>query len=138
MRLELGRRQPRVNGHAVVDDMQIRLPEVNSPHAVTSLDVTVPDIPFLRHGPIEDLRSGGNFRAPDVDFRGKHTKRLPYAVAGDAAAYRVERADPIVELGSERAGIQAGAQRGHIHEVLGRHSVLLLTGDTKSGYDRSR
>ena len=45
---------------AVADDVEVRLAEVDDAPAVCGGDVSVPDIPLVRDGPVEDLGAAGH------------------------------------------------------------------------------
>src|SRR5207248_5411264 len=84
--------------HAVADDVQVRLLEVDDAAAVRRSDVRVPDVPFQRDRPVQHLRAGRHLVAVERDVLADDVEGLPRAVAGDAAADRVEPLDQCVQL----------------------------------------
>lgn len=61
VRFEFFQRHGAVDGHAVIQNMQAVLLEVNDFFAMFVHDVGITDVPFAGNGPVEDLGAGGNF-----------------------------------------------------------------------------
>ena len=65
------------------------------------LDVGLPDLPFLRHHPVEDGRPRGNVVHDQREMASEDRESLTYALAGDAAEDRIQLADQLVQLASD-------------------------------------
>src|SRR5947209_3073252 len=87
--LELTERHALPHGHAVAHDVQIRLCKVDDFFAALVFYVGIANVPFARNGPVENRGPGRNFMNLQGDVFAKLTQRMPYAIAGDAAANRV-------------------------------------------------
>ena len=70
--------------------MQVALPEVNNPLSVGRLYVGISDVPLLRHGPVENRRSGRYLESLQGNSALDHGQRTPDSVAGNASANRVK------------------------------------------------
>lgn len=46
-----------IHWHAIIQDMQIRLVEINNSLTGSVLDVRIPDVPLPGNGPIQNLRA---------------------------------------------------------------------------------
>src|SRR5262245_44205904 len=74
MWLQFRQRHRVVNWDTVVDDMEIRLIEIDNASAVGTLDVGVLDIPLFRNNPIEDSSARWYLLHGDVDFLTQHAQ----------------------------------------------------------------
>ena len=84
--------------NAVIHDVQIRALKIDDSLAARILHVGVADIPFARHGPIEDLCAAGHFVNRERDVPLDDLERLAKAIAGDAAADGKELGNQFVAL----------------------------------------
>src|SRR5882762_3921545 len=90
MLFEFDKRHPAIHGHTIVDNMQIRLLKVDDALAPRILHIGVADIPFLRNGPIEYLRTGRDFSQLQGNSLLEETKSLTEAITGNTAADGIE------------------------------------------------
>jgi hypothetical protein len=125
---QLGERHPPVDGHAVLDDVEVRAPEVDDTLAACVLHPRVADAPLARDGPVEDARAGRDLVARERHVLRDAVERRPEACPGDAPAERVELLDELVHLAAGCREVDAAAEVGdpHAHRLR------------KSGYVRSR
>ena len=90
MRFEFCERNFSTKRRTVIEDVQIRLFEINNLVTGGIFDVRVADIPFVRHSPIQDLRSGRHLMDFNRNLTLKNFQRFTKAIAGDAAANRIQ------------------------------------------------
>src|SRR5882672_9288086 len=98
MTLEFAQRNALPHRHAVAHDVQIRLCKVDDFFAALVFYVRVANIPFARNDPVKNRGPGRNFMNPQGDVLVKLMQRMPYAIAGDAAANRVYFGSKSVDL----------------------------------------
>ncbi len=98
---QLGKRHGFAHRHAVAHDVQIRVGEIDDGVAAGVLDVPGADVPLLRDRPVEHLRARRHLAHLEIDVAAHQAERRPDAVAGDAAADRIE-------LRRQRIGALAG------------------------------
>jgi hypothetical protein len=79
-----------LHGPAVIHDVEIRIPEINDTLACWSSNVGVADVPLFRNSPVENRGSGRDFMDSQRNALPDAGKRAAKAVAGDAAADRIE------------------------------------------------
>ena len=102
VRPEFAERHRLVHRDAVVQHVEVTPPEVDDAFAGRVLNVSVPDVPFLRNGPVEHGGAGGNLFQPQRDGPLKEPEALSQPIAGDAPAKRVKVLDmPESESGQE-------------------------------------
>ena len=102
---ELAQGQPLADGDAVAENVQVRVREVDDPLPVGPGEPRFPDVPLPRQRPVVDLCPTRHFGALERDLLLDQVERLPDAVAGEAAADRIE---PLHELVHLAAGITHG------------------------------
>ena len=85
--------------------MQVVAAEIDDPLAAGILHIGVADVPFARHRPVEHRGAAGDFVHIERDLLLQARQRLAKAVAGDAAADRVELLHQRVDGGAEHLGI---------------------------------
>ena len=111
MRLEFGQRHGRMDRGAVVQHMQVGLPEINNPVPLGIFYICVANVPFFGNGPIKNCGSrwhlSGFQRNPLLD----HGQSLPEPVARDAAADRIQ-------LGCEAVQLRANLVRVSLIELF--------------------
>ena len=115
---QLGKGHSRIDGSAVPDDVQVAGREIDHASPVPILDVGVPDVPFLRHRPVERLCTGRNLVLLQRNDLRDPSERLADAVAGDRPADRVEVGDEPVELLADLRTDRGGVDTGGIHRSL--------------------
>src|SRR6516165_8411708 len=86
MGAQFGERHDRIDRRTVLDDVEIVGRKVHNTSAVIARDIRIPDVPFGRHGPIQNRSSRWNLINLQRDIAPKYFERPPYAVAGNAAA----------------------------------------------------
>src|SRR6185436_4112134 len=91
--LELGQGELRVHRHAVVEEVEVQMPEVHHLLALRVFDPGLADIPLAGDGPVEDLRAGRDLVDCERDALPYLLQGLAHTVAGDAAADRIEVRD---------------------------------------------
>src|SRR5262245_7181163 len=109
MLAELGQPHFAADGHAVVDDVQVRALEVDDLLASSVLDPGVADVPLAGNGPVEDLCAGPDFLDFEWDDVADSAQRLAETITRDAAADRVKLRDEAmhpVARGSEIVGCE--------------------------------
>src|SRR5262245_30267743 len=105
MRLEIGAPHGCVYRHAVADDMEIGLPEVDDPVAGPVLDPRIADVPLTRHGPIEDVGARGHFAHLQGNLASDDGQRVANAPTRDAATDRVHLPNEVVHRPTGRFGV---------------------------------
>ena len=101
MGLEFVQRHGRVHRGAVVQDVQVAVPKIDDPLAAAILYICIPNIPLFRDGPIEDWGSGWHFGDLQRNSVLDQRQGLPDAIAGDAAADRIELCREAVQFPAE-------------------------------------
>jgi len=81
---KMGMHRSRIAHH-----VQVGRTEINNALAAAILDVCLANVPFLRDDPVEHLLAGWNFSNGEGNFLPQNLKRSADAVAGNAAADRV-------------------------------------------------
>lgn len=125
---------PDVDRHRIADQMHIAVGEVDDPVAIGAFEVGAPDVPLVRHRPVEHGRSGGDLvhGQPGKMF-GEDAQGLANTVAGDAAVDGKKPRGEVVEelpLDRRRLGITGG--RWHLPTITNmapehpRPEVLLV------------
>ena len=112
--LELRQGHPRPHRHAVADHMEIGFLEVHDAVAGGVLHPRVTDVPFVRDRPVEHRDAGRNLVEREWKTTADPAERFAHAVAGDAAAKRIELLDAGVHLSPEHIEIElpaSGAKR---------------------------
>ena len=91
--------------------MEVGLLKIYQTFASRILDVSIPDIPFLRHHPVKYRRSGRHLVHLERDLSPDGIERLAHAMAGDAPA-------EWEQLGDEPMHLTAGLF-AHLHGGIG-------------------
>ncbi len=99
---QLGQRHGRRHRHAVAEHVQAGRGEVDDPAAGGVGDVRVPDVPLLRHRPVEHLRPGRYLVHLQRNVLADDLQGGAHAVAGDAPAQRVQPLHQRVHLLADR------------------------------------
>ena len=118
--LQLGQRYPFPDRNAVVDDVKIRLLEVDDPFALRVLHEGVADVPLLGDRPVEDLGAAGDFANHERNVLGNMSQGLAETAAGDAAANGVEFGDEPVHPLAGTLKVDGFEQVVQAHGVSGR------------------
>ncbi len=92
-RPQLLERQPRPDGNAVVDHVEVAALEVHHPPAVLVLDVRVPDVPLVWDRPVEHPGSARHLVDLERDLPAEAGEGPADAVARDAPTDRVQLLD---------------------------------------------
>ena len=110
-----------VDRHAVAEDVERRIGEVDDALSVGPLDPGAADRPFAGHLPVEDLRPRRRLDDLEWEVAGEHGERLADSVSGEAAGEREELPHQLEQLAPERCrssgvvsqliGIGGGLQR---------------------------
>ncbi len=133
MRHELGAGEARGHRWAVVDDVEVRAPEIDDARARGVLDPRVANVPLRGDRPVEDLRPAGNLVDLEAgQLLAETPERLPEAIAGDAPAERVEVRHPGVHSPPQIGAVEGPPEFAERHDPTFRHAPL------KSSYVRSR
>src|SRR5271168_1262255 len=90
VRLQVRERHGLVQRRGVIQNMQVAPLKINDLRPVWSFDIGVPDVPFFRYGPVEDRRSGGNFRDFEWNPAPNIFECLTNSLAGNASADRIQ------------------------------------------------
>ena len=109
--------------HAVVDDVQVRLCEIDHSPTAGILDVGILNVPFLRAGPVEDASAGRNLPDAKVDFAADDPKRLFQPVARDASTDGIELTNPLVHFSPDCAEVERISQGCDAHELVTRRRL---------------
>jgi hypothetical protein len=97
--LELGQRHGGPHRHAVAEQVQVARLEVDDPLAGRVGHPGVADVPLARHRPVQHLGAGGDLvDLQAAELAADDLQGAAHAVAGDAAADRVELGDQLVQL----------------------------------------
>jgi hypothetical protein len=78
--------------------VQVGRTEIDNTFSAFILDICVADVPFFRNDPIEHLLAGWTFANGQGNLLTKNFKRFANAVAGNAAAYRIDFGGELVDL----------------------------------------
>jgi hypothetical protein len=78
------------HGHAVVDDVQIRVSKIDNAIAAGVLDVGISNIPFAWYSPVKHLASAHNLVDPKRNSLSDSTKGFTKPIPRDASADWVE------------------------------------------------
>jgi hypothetical protein len=117
---QLGQRHRALYRNAVVYDVQIVPAKINDPFAAGVLNVGIANVPFAGHSPVEDPGAAGNFVDVERYFLFQASQRLAEAVAGDAAANRVQLADQSKNFVANSRRIYSRSEFGEIARVVMR------------------
>ena len=110
--------QHHIDGRRVAQDVQVRGAKID--HALTARvgDVGVGDVPLARDRPVEHGSARRHLGRLDVDVAAEDAERPAHAVAGDAAADRIELGGEVVDPLPHILGVAEGAlvpvRRGHV------------------------
>src|SRR6266446_3242685 len=107
MVFQLRKWHPTIHRHAVIHHVQIRFLEIYDTLALSVLHVSVANIPFLRHRPIEYPHAGGNLAQLEPNLLLEPTKSLAKPVPCDAAANGIEFRDQAEHRLALGQGIQS-------------------------------
>ena len=91
MRPELTQWHRGMNRSAITHHMQVRFFKIHYALASRILNPRVADVPFVWNGPIEYLCSARHLMDFEWNRRLQLRKRLPYTIAGNTAANRIQR-----------------------------------------------
>src|SRR5262245_10143846 len=86
---------------AIVENVQVRVREVDDGPARHVPDTGTPNGPFLGDDPIEDACTGRHFMQVKRDLSGDEIERLAYPVAGYAPANRKKRCRQRVDFAAD-------------------------------------
>ena len=111
--LQLGQGHPCVHRNAVAHDVEVAVREIDDAATVRILDVRVADVPFLRDGPVEDLRAARDLVELQGDPLADPTQGLADPVPGDAPADREQLLHEPEHLGPGLLGIEPQHQVAH-------------------------
>jgi hypothetical protein len=78
--------------------MQIALVKIDHTLAGGVFDVGIPDVPFLRDGPVKDLGTGWDLSQLKRHCLLEKTKALPNAVSSDASTDGIKGLDERIRL----------------------------------------
>ena len=134
VRLELRAREAAAHRRAVAHEMQVVAAEVDEPLAFRARDPGVAHAPFPRHGPIENRGAGRHLVHGQRDPLAQRLQRGAHAVAGEAAAERIEPRRERVHRGSGRG---FDGRCGHRRWSLARSIQVTVTGRRGAGLVRS-
>ena len=113
VRAELVERHPRPRRGAVAHQMQVVIREVHDAATVPIGDPGSADVPLVADRPVEHLRAAGHAHRLEWHGLAQDAQRLAHAVAGQAAAHRVEALHAASHPGGE---VWVAARRaGHRH-----------------------
>ncbi len=96
MILQRAKRHPRPDRHAEIHHMQVVTGEIDDAIALHVRDIGFADRPFLRRLPVVKLRAAGNLMDRQRQMLRDDGKRFAHALAGKAAAERIEPCGEIV------------------------------------------
>src|SRR5262249_34347499 len=114
MRLQRVQRHHLVHRGAVIDDVQVRVREIDDLFAVHTLDPRIADVPLSRDRPVENACSGRHLVQGEWNLALEPGERLADAVAGDAAADRKQVRRQAVHLGADHDGhVRGGSKSGY-------------------------
>src|SRR6266496_3646986 len=99
MLLEFRQSDATAHRNAVVDYVQVALREVHDLFASSALDPSLPNVPFLWHGPIQNGSAGGHLAQHHRYSLLQIAEALAQSVSGDAATDGVEVPHHVVKGG---------------------------------------
>src|SRR5439155_17827343 len=97
--LEFRKSDATAHRNAVVDHVQVALREVHDLFALSVLDPSLPNVPFLRHRPIQNGSTGGHLAQHHRYSLLQIAEALAQSVSGDAATDGVEVPHHVVKGG---------------------------------------
>ena len=133
MLLQFGQRHPCIHGNAVADDVEVAVRHVHDAATGGILDVRVADVPFLRDGPVEDLRAARDLVQLQGDALADPTQGLADPVPGDAPADREQLLHEPEHLGPGLLCIEPQHQVAHGLQWVSAGSRASLPTSTGSG-----
>ena len=104
-----------MNRYAVIEDVQVRLLEIDNAFASRILYIGISNVPFEGHGPVEHLSPRRNFVHCDRDKPLQSIQRLSKAVSSNTPANRVEFSDQCMHFMTENVEIHSVKRRGDRH-----------------------
>src|SRR5437667_4452942 len=116
MLLEFRQSDATAHRNAVVDYMQVALRKVHDLFALSALDPSLPNIPFLWHGPIQNGSAGGHLAQHHRSSLLQIAEALAQSVSGDAATDGVEVPHHVVKGGPFLLEIE---RLDHFKEISG-------------------
>jgi len=87
-----------MDGHTIVEHVQVRLPKVDDTAAGAILDISILDIPLLGNSPVKHGGSRRNLEDLERNALLNPPKRLPDPFTGNASADRVEFRGELVQF----------------------------------------
>src|SRR5262249_48730815 len=98
VRPQLGQAQATPHRHAVTHDVESVGSEIDDPLPAGVRNVRVTDVPLVRHGPVQNSRSAGDFADLERQYALQNAKRLADTVSRNAPTDRKELGREIVYL----------------------------------------